>query len=414
MLIRMPVENLEAGMYVQELDKAWTETTFPFQGFIIRSEHELAELQRCCRFVLVNDKKSTLNASSQRKIDAALRPHTRRNPLTEIKFEPWEGEEKLKRTLASLKRMQQAVDVELQDIYAAAAHKYSVDSNRVSLIADEIYRALTTDPRIGRWIALMQTGGTGIAEHCRNVAVLSMGFARHLGLPEYLISLIGEGALLHDIGLSRIPPRLLNRHKVADDGVMRLVKLHASYARDCIQAYRQVPQEMIDIIELHHVRMDGSGYPAHAPRKVEDYVYVVAICDIFEEMTSYRSYRDPLSPEEALVELDRMGGRQLPGKLVQEFIAYLGIYPRGNFVMLENGAIGVVVSTHDRLKTRPVLRILRGPDRIPGGDGYLDLALLGNAEREAGWRIVRSVHPLKLGFQVDTAGNEPRIVSVAT
>lgn len=414
MLIRMPVEELDHGMYVEELDIPWTESPFLFQGFIIRSDHELAELQRCCRHVLISEPKSRLSERARRRVEARLRPHTRRQPLTELRFDAWEGEERLRQTVESLRRVQRAVDAQLHDIYSMAARKYRVDSNRVSLIAAEIYRALADEPRIGKWIALMQVRGAGITEHCRNVAILAMGFARHIGLPEYMVSLIGEGALLHDIGLARIPPRLMDRHRTLDEKVLRLVRLHSQYARDCIQAYQQVPQEMVDIIELHHARMDGSGYPAQPSRKVEDHVYLVAICDVFEEMTSYRTYRDPLSPEEALVELDRMSGKQLPGKLVQEFVAYLGIYPRGNFVTLENGAIGVVVSTHDQYKTRPVLRMLRGPNGQPAGNEYVDLALLDRSELADGWRIVRSMHPLKLGFEVDPAGNLARTTRPVT
>src|SRR5690348_89084 len=53
-LIKVPVQDLRIGMYVDRLDRPWTETRFMYQGFFIRNEETLAELQRVCRFVFVD------------------------------------------------------------------------------------------------------------------------------------------------------------------------------------------------------------------------------------------------------------------------------------------------------------------------------------------------------------------------
>ncbi|MBW3568142.1 MAG: hypothetical protein KY410_09350 [Proteobacteria bacterium] len=161
---------------------------------------------------------------------------------------------------------------------------------------------------------------------------------------------------------------------------------------------RPGPGDVIaEIVELHHYRLDGSGYPARLSPPPGQHVMVVAICDAFEAMTAYRSYKDPLAPEEALIEMDRLSRRQFPAELVQQFIAYLGIYPRGNFVLLENGAMGVVVSCDPNHKTRPVIRMVRGPAGQDMMDEYLDLSRLDRTAHLHGWRIVRSTHPARLG-----------------
>src|SRR5690242_15036355 len=53
-LIKVLVDDLKIGMYVDRLDRPWTETRFMYQGFFIRDEATLAELQRVCRFVFVD------------------------------------------------------------------------------------------------------------------------------------------------------------------------------------------------------------------------------------------------------------------------------------------------------------------------------------------------------------------------
>ena len=56
---KLEVQHLQVGMYIAKLDRPWLETPFPFQGFYLRTKHEINEVQRFCEFVFVDGKKGT-------------------------------------------------------------------------------------------------------------------------------------------------------------------------------------------------------------------------------------------------------------------------------------------------------------------------------------------------------------------
>lgn len=402
MLVKMPVERLTKGMYVQELDRPWEETDFPFQGFWISSLNELNGLRRQCRYVFVDDFRSRLDERGRETLAIALHRPGKKALGADIEFERWDGEERLLRTLRKLGDLRCTVSDPVHSLFDDIAKKYKISRERVSEISEQIYRALEHEPKIGKWVAALQDRNNTLAVHSRNVAILAMGFARHLGLREHMVMLIGEGALMHDVGMARVPGFVRENTRPLTPTEYNLVKLHPGYAKSCLEAYVHLADEILDIIEFHHYRMDGSGYPERINREIGTHVYIVAICDVYVAMSTYRKYKEPLSPEEALLALDKMSGKAFPSELVRALVSYLGIYPRGNIVTLENGAIGIVVSSQPDSITKPILRLLRGP----GGTGeapdiYLDLSVMDTRLRnEGGWRINGSLHPSKLNLDI--------------
>lgn len=413
MLIQVPVEKLCQGMYVQELDRPWTETEFTFQGFSIESDEEIVDLQRLCKFVFVNDMKSNLDSEGLQALEKLAHGEGERlrGLSQDTEIEQWHGSEHFQDSMRRLRELMERIEQPIQELFEEVTSRYQVDRRRMTRLSKEIYRALEGNPRLGQWVAALQDPQGTLANHSQNVAILSVAFARHLGYPESLVTLIGEGALLHDIGLARVPSFILDKKHALNMQEYRLVKLHPTFAKTCIDNYTHIPDEIVEIIELHHYRLDGSGYPAGRPGRVKDYVFVVSICDIYECMTSHRAYRAPMSPEEALIEIERMSGSGLPDHLVQQFINFLGIYPRGNIVTLENGAIGVVIASSPNRRTRPVIRLLRHPGEGKGesartrplspADYFVDLSVYDSGRSEnAGWKITGTMHPSRLGFDL--------------
>ncbi|MDX1444222.1 MAG: DUF3391 domain-containing protein [Gammaproteobacteria bacterium] len=408
MLIQVPVERLQKGMYVQELDRPWTETDFEFQGFSLDSDEVIEKLQEACKFVFVNDMRSNLDRQGLEVLDRLTHGsgETHRKLSRASEIEEWHGSEHFEESMKRLRKLMDRIEKPIRELFEEVTERHQVQRSKITRLSIEIYRALEGNPKLGQWVAALQDPHGTLANHSQNVAILAVAFARHLGYPEQRVTLIGEGALLHDVGLVRVPRFVLQKPKALTMQEYRLVQLHPTYAKNCIGGYAHIPDEIIEIIELHHYRCDGSGYPQTHEKRVKDHVFVVAICDMYECMTSNRAYRAPMSPEEALVEIDRMSGKSLPDHLVQAFINFLGIYPRGNIVTLENGAIGVVVASSPDHRTRPVIRLLRPPKGAEGSlkarsDYFVDLSQFNvGRPQHAGWKITGTMHPSRLGFDL--------------
>lgn len=155
--------------------------------------------------------------------------------------------------------------------------------------------------------------------HCDRVAGYALMIADHLGLPEESRQHIKHGGWLHDCGKIGVPDMVLNSTGKLNDSEYVTIKQHPMWgARVARQA--RLPQEVINIILYHHERYDGDGYPHMlCGSKIPIEARIVTIADIYDALTSKRSYRDALPREEALDLMDTMSGHQLDPELMKIF-----------------------------------------------------------------------------------------------
>ena len=116
---------------------------------------------------------------------------------------------------------------------------------------------------------------------------------------------------------------------------------------------------MRDIIETHHEREDGSGYPsALAGDAIPLFGRIAGIVDSFDAMTSARPYRASVSKYEALQQMYRARGRLFQADLVEQFVQCLGVYPVGTLVELSTGEVAVVMAQNPIRRLFPRVMLL--------------------------------------------------------
>jgi|694.fasta_scaffold130833_2 putative nucleotidyltransferase with HDIG domain len=148
--------------------------------------------------------------------------------------------------------------------------------------------------------------------HCVDVAVYTIAIAKHLfGLDRTKLIQAGLGGLLHDIGKRKIDVNIINKTSALSKEEWEEVKRHPQYGKEILVDVEAVPEESKRAVFEHHENFDGTGYPL---RKKGDEVsklsHLVAVADVFDALTTERSYHKAMSPQEAL---DTMFGMQ-PGK----------------------------------------------------------------------------------------------------
>ncbi|MBR3539787.1 MAG: HD-GYP domain-containing protein [Eubacterium sp.] len=158
-------------------------------------------------------------------------------------------------------------------------------------------------------------------EHIRRVAE----YMRVLGLasgfdPEYCDKL-AAGAMMHDIGKLMIPEEILDKPSKLTREEYQIMKNHVLYGEALLNG---CPGEIMRIAATlakeHHERWDGSGYLG---MKVEEIAYIsrlIAVCDVFDALTTTRSYKMGWSVEDAYAEIVSNSGKQFDPKVVRLFI----------------------------------------------------------------------------------------------
>ena len=203
-------------------------------------------------------------------------------------------------------------------------------------------------------------------QHCLNVATLSISTGISLGLSENMLHDLGMAGLLHDIGKMLIPLEIINKPGKLTDKEFEIMKAHPQNAID--QLKNIVSYDVLRGIESHHEKLDGTGYPFGRTREnISFYGKILAICDVYDALTSDRSYRKTCFPNEVIEYLMGCADTQFDYEILCKFLKTIVAYPIGSFVKLSNGNMGVVIKNYSENIMRPVVRII-DQDNVVGED----------------------------------------------
>lgn len=140
------------------------------------------------------------------------------------------------------------------------------------------------------------------AGHGERVAQYALWTAEELGAKEAELEDLRMGALLHDVGKIGIPDHILRGDYTLTENEWRLIREHPVKGDEIIRPLRAY-HRLRPYVRWHHEKLDGSGYP-DGLTEVPLLVQAVSAADIYDALTSVRTYRTSLKPEEALKVLE--------------------------------------------------------------------------------------------------------------
>ncbi|APD85324.1 metal-dependent phosphohydrolase [Alteromonas sp. Mex14] len=180
-----------------------------------------------------------------------------------------------------------------------------------------------------------------LLEHSINCSVLSGIFCEFLGYDRDIIEQVSLGTLLMDIGMSSLPDEIRNSKGTFSQGDWEVMKTHVQIGVELVEQCGEISDLSLRIIEEHHERIDGSGYPKGlVGDEISEYARIAAIVDAYDAMTSNRSHKESITPTQALKRLTAT--ENLDQDLVKQFIQCIGVHPVGSLVRLKSGKLGIV------------------------------------------------------------------------
>ena len=157
------------------------------------------------------------------------------------------------------------------------------------------------------------------ARHSAAVARYTRRIAEAAGCPESEQRLGHTAALYHDVGKVMFADRMFQAGKLTDEE-WEIVKRHPERGAELV-GHLPDHEDVAEIILSHHERIDGRGYPRGlAGDAIPRLSRMISIADTYDVMTGRDSYRQPVSPAEAIEELRRVSGSQLDSDLVEVFV----------------------------------------------------------------------------------------------
>lgn len=196
-------------------------------------------------------------------------------------------------------------------------------------------------------------------QHSLNVTIYSLAIGMELHLTQKELSLLGLGALLHDLGKVFIDESILMKPGQLTSEEYDMMKSHTTKGFHFIREQTGLPSVVAHCAYQHHERLDGSGYPrALTDRAIHPYAKIIAIADVFDAVTSDRIYKEGVLPHEGLELLYAGASTKFDAQMVEAFKRSVAIYPTGMAVTLSDQRSGVVLKQNRHANDRPWIRIL--------------------------------------------------------
>ena len=161
------------------------------------------------------------------------------------------------------------------------------------------------------------------SNHSENVAESSRKIANKMGLSKNEVQKVYYSAILHDIGIIGIPEEITGKQGNFTEEDFEQMKKHSEIGERILSKITEMP-EIAANARSHHERFDGKGYPdGLAGAEIPLAARIIAVADAYDAMTHKRSYKKPLSAQEAKAELLAKAGSQFDPNVVEAAAAVL-------------------------------------------------------------------------------------------
>jgi len=248
----------------------------------------------------------------------------------------------------------------LDEVFSNIEAGVSVEPRKVDTITGRLLQAVREEKdRIIGFILGGEIYGHVLAKSSINTAILSALIAMELKSPRHEVMQIVTGALLHDIGMVRLPKEITGKSGGLSEAELQRMQAHPVYSYKIVTKELLYPEDVGLMALQHHERWDGEGYPKRiSGTSIEVGARIVSVADAFEAMVSEKPYRNSMIGYQAMKNLLSDNSRRFDPDVLKGFIKTMGIYPIGSIILLNNGAIARVTEVQGDAPLRPRIRIL--------------------------------------------------------
>lgn len=362
--------HLQMGHFVARLDQPWIRTPFPLEGVLVIRQQQLDWFRQHCDWLVVD-----LLRSENR-----FRPPRGRLASRVVRQRGSSGfvsDEQASINVLRRARLNQEIvseSIEMHDflhrqadlLVSRITDSGDFDSRSARLGVSTIADSLEKNIAAMVWLTRIKRADEYTAQHCVNVAILSMGLAQALEWQREQVELAGLAGMLHDLGKVKLDQKILNKPGRLTEEEYAYVKQHARFGYQLLREDDDVHPAVAQAVLEHHERPDGSGYPNRRDRSsLQPMSALVSVVDAYDAITSKRPYSPARSHHEALGILWKQRDKQFDGTMVEVLIQFLGWITPGTVVRLSTGQYAIVLRASQRHRLWPLVRLLERTE-----DGY--------------------------------------------
>lgn len=357
MFKKVDSSQLKVGMYVHDLSCDWMTHPFMRNRFLLRSDDEIRKIIAAGIHDVVIDNSKGLDLQDAPTVAQAAAAIERE--LVQIASAPQlVTRVSLGMELARATQLRKQASGLVRTVMADVRLGNAVDIDRVEPMVADITESILRNPGALVGLLRIKTKDDYTFLHSISVCALMVAFCRSRGLDAATTHQAGLGGLLHDTGKALVPDAILNKPGPLSPEEFALVQRHPRDGHAILLQTPEVGPIPLDITLHHHERRDGSGYPdGLAGDAIGELAQMAAIVDVYDALTSERSYHRAIPAADALRKIYEWSKFHFNPVFAQDFMRCVGIYPVGTMVKLESGRLAVVIEAHESNLLAPKVNV---------------------------------------------------------
>jgi HD-GYP domain-containing protein (c-di-GMP phosphodiesterase class II) len=402
-------------MYVSGLDRSWLHTPFLRHSFPIKSEQEIAALRKSGVATVVIDTDLGRDVQDEHTASKTVSPPPPdpAPPVTDITADhdqpiqaPREAEPlparpsplQLAAHFSEARQQREQWLAQAKALFEKTRATDIIEARDAQAIVDDVLRTV-----LERQAACLAVLGLGqldatLQEHGLTVCTLALILGKSLNFSDDRLNQLGLGALLHDIGLTKLPRHMIKRSKTMTPAQQALYQAHTEEGLRILQKSGLAAPDLLLMISHHH-QFEKPTETAPDSASDTDLVNLISVIDQYDDLLSGQTGLPPMSSSQALSYLYQRSQTHTEWRaLASSLIRVIGIYPLYSVVSLTSDEVGVVAAITPGKAHLPYLYLCRDKFQRPCiPPKPLDLA----QEPEGSRRVKELLDPRRCGVNIE-------------
>lgn len=380
-LKKVAIDELEIGMFIVEIDISWIRSPFLVHKKAVKTRNDIIILKKSgVKEVTIDLEKShikntrkNLQQAQGEIFDEQLTPANSKAQAQRLPDSISDADKldqfsvPLNEEMKQAKALKKQANLSFDEINEAIKSNQNLPVKKLSPIIDDTVSSLLRNSQALLSLMNLKQYEERLFSHSFNVMILALIIAIKDGLKKEEFRVLGQAALLHDIGWTQLPHNLFGKAKPYTENELKVVHQHIKLSKHILSQSNDVDEESKELIMLHHERSDGSGYPySKTKREIKPLARILIVADYYDAMLHGLLGSPGLIAAEALRALYK---ESLQNKLeryyVEILIKFLGIYPLWSPVELTSGEKAIVIGVIREKPLAPDVKIVYSSDGQP-------------------------------------------------
>jgi len=399
MIRKVKVDQLRPGAYVADFNCSWLAHPFLTSRKRIKSYNDIEKIKRSGITEVYIDTTKGIDIRETLTREEFLREfESRLDGFVPGKELDLQAQVSLQQELKRAREIQTNAHSILKKAYNDIRYGEKIKLEEFSTLVENVIDSVTRNRDALLLLSSIKEKDAYTYEHSFNVGIMTAGLTKTLMMDKDEIFELTLGAMLHDIGKSKIPEEILKKEGGLSPSEYKALQKHVQYGIELLSGMNDVSAKTLAVVAEHHERINGTGYPNHLKgSEISLGGKLGAIVDVYDALSSDRIYHTALNPVQALKEIYTQRQILFDEDLLEQFIKFLGIYPPGALVKLESGFLAIVIESGRENILQPVVRLVYDLNKsMPIVPRNLDLSK-GVGELH---RIIETVNPATYNIKV--------------